>query len=115
MRWLAQIAFVLLGLSIANANTLTLSDTRAASAINGALLTAIKDINQARMGLMQGNDFSANSVCVEQIQTYLLLIQTSVWVNSGHRIRSASCPLYHRKQTLPDAVAMSALCQKQTF
>jgi hypothetical protein len=72
MRWLARVAFFLLGLSIANANTLTSSDTRAASAINGA------DINQARMGLMQGNDFSANSVCVEQVQTYLPLIQTSV-------------------------------------
>jgi hypothetical protein len=78
MRWLAQIAFVALGVSIANANTLTSSDTGAASAINRALLTAIKDMNQARNGMMQGNDFSVNSVCVEQVQTYLIIIQTSV-------------------------------------
>jgi hypothetical protein len=78
MRWLAQITVILLSLSIANANTLTSSDVGAALAINRALLTAIKDVNQARRGMMQGNDFSANSVCVEQIQTYLIVIQTSV-------------------------------------
>jgi hypothetical protein len=78
MRWLALVTFFLLGASIANANTLTSSDTGAALAINRALLTAIKDMNQARKGMMQGNDFSASSVCVEQIQTYLIIIQTSV-------------------------------------
>jgi hypothetical protein len=78
MRWLAQIAFVLLGLSIANANTLTTNDTSAALAINRTLLTAIKDMNQARKGMMQGNDFSVNGVCVEEVQTYLIIIQTNV-------------------------------------
>jgi hypothetical protein len=37
-----------------------------------------------------------------------------LWVKSGHRIRSAQCPLYPRKRTSIEPVAMSALCQKQT-
>jgi hypothetical protein len=78
MRWLAQVAFVVLGVSIANANAITLADNGAVSAINGALITAIKDINQARKGMMQGNDFSANSACLAEVQTDLITIQTSV-------------------------------------
>jgi hypothetical protein len=83
MRWLAQIAFVLLGVSIANANTITAGDTKAASAINGALITAIKDMVQARKGMMQSNDFSANSVCLEQVQNDMLIIETSVQSLAG--------------------------------
>src|SRR5215469_10051305 len=37
-----------------------------------------------------------------------------LWVKSGHRRMSASCPLYPRKQTLLKVISMSALCQKQT-
>src|SRR6516164_5573306 len=41
--------------------------------------------------------------------------QRPLWVKSGHRIRSASCPLYPQKRTLIERVRMSALCQKRTF
>jgi hypothetical protein len=37
-----------------------------------------------------------------------------LWVKSGHRIRSASCPLYPQKRTWIGTVLMSALCQKRT-
>jgi hypothetical protein len=78
MRWLAQIAFVLLGVSIANANTITLADGRAAGAISGAMITALKDINQAQKGIRQGGDFSANEGCLEHVQSHLMLVQTDV-------------------------------------
>jgi len=38
-----------------------------------------------------------------------------LWVKSGHRIRSAPCPLYPQKQTSAGRIGMSALCQKQTL
>ena len=34
---------------------------------------------------------------------------------SGHRSRSASCPLYPHKQTSVECSVMSALCQKRTL
>jgi hypothetical protein len=37
-----------------------------------------------------------------------------LWVKSGHRIRSAACPLYPQKRTSMSAIVMSAKCQKQT-
>jgi hypothetical protein len=37
-----------------------------------------------------------------------------LWVISGHRSRSAQCPLYPQKRTFGSAAGMSALCQKQT-
>jgi len=37
-----------------------------------------------------------------------------LWVKSGHRSMSASCPLYPRKRTFIERVGMSALCQKRT-
>src|SRR6516225_3650011 len=38
----------------------------------------------------------------------------SLWVISGHRHTSASCPLYLPKQTFVSVISTSALCQKQT-
>src|SRR5262249_35211991 len=37
-----------------------------------------------------------------------------LWVISGHCRISARCPLYPRKRTSPNAIAMSAMCQKRT-
>src|SRR5262249_42213161 len=37
-----------------------------------------------------------------------------LWVKSGHRSMSASCPLYPRKRTLELSRGMSGLCQKRT-
>src|SRR5262249_9209971 len=41
--------------------------------------------------------------------------QCPLWVKSGHRTRSVSCPLYPQKRTLVERVGMSALCQKRTY
>src|SRR5215831_2985792 len=38
-----------------------------------------------------------------------------LWVISGHRVKSASCPLYPQKQTLGKRIGMSAKCQKRTY
>jgi|307.fasta_scaffold01940_6 hypothetical protein len=38
-----------------------------------------------------------------------------LWVKSGHRNRSAECPLYLQEQTLELCRVMSALCQKRTL
>ena len=51
------------------------------------------------------------SVCTAAI----LSRSCPLWVKSGHRIRSASCPLYPQKRTLELSGVMSALCQKRTF
>ena len=37
-----------------------------------------------------------------------------LWVKSGHRTRSAPCPLYPQKRTSELSRGMSALCQKRT-
>jgi hypothetical protein len=44
----------------------------------------------------------------------ILTDRCPLWVINGHRVTSASCPLYPRKRTSFSAVAMSALCQKRT-
>ena len=41
-------------------------------------------------------------------------IEHPLWVKSGHRSRSAQCPLYPQKRTSRDTLGMSALCHKQT-
>jgi len=38
-----------------------------------------------------------------------------LWVKSGYFTKSDQCPLYPKKQTLIERVAMSALCQKRTL
>ena len=38
-----------------------------------------------------------------------------LWVISGHRLTSASCPLFPLKRTFLSAVCTSAECHKQTF
>ena len=78
MRWLAQIAFVLLGVSIANANTITAADTRAMLDINHAMIAAGKDIARAGQGMVQGHDFSANETCLENVRDHLLIVQAGV-------------------------------------
>ena len=79
MRCVASVVFYLIAaVSPVSANTLTLSDAGAANRINGSLLAAVKDINQARKGMIQANDFSANSVCVEEIQHNLIIVQSDV-------------------------------------
>jgi len=39
---------------------------------------------------------------------------SSLWVISGHRNRSAECPLYPQKQTSVECCGMSAMCQLRT-
>jgi hypothetical protein len=41
--------------------------------------------------------------------------QCPLWVKSGHRIRSASCPLYPQKRTLLSATGMSAFLGLRPF
>jgi hypothetical protein len=59
-----------------------------------------------------------NSICILSSDEWRVgctaQSECPLWVKSGHRIRSASCPLYPRKRTLLSAIAMSALCQKRT-
>ncbi len=76
MRWFTLIVIFLLGVSIANANTITVGDSNAALAINRALLTAVKDMNQAYKG--KGDDFSPKNVCMKQVKDYLLVVQSDV-------------------------------------
>src|SRR5215472_7459192 len=38
-----------------------------------------------------------------------------LWVISGHRSTPTQCPLYPQKRTLVEHIAMSAMCQKQTW
>ncbi len=76
MRWFAITVFLLLGVSIANANTITVGDSNAALAINRALLTAVKDMNRAYQG--KGDDFSAKNVCMKHVKDYLLIAQSDI-------------------------------------
>jgi hypothetical protein len=68
----------LVAATLADANTITMADAKAALLINGSFVTAIKDIQQARKGLMQAGDFSANNYCVENILKDLMIIQSDV-------------------------------------
>ena len=37
------------------------------------------------------------------------------WLKTGHRSAADQCPLYPQKRTSMSAIAMSALCHKQTL
>jgi hypothetical protein len=51
---------------------------QAALQLDGSMMNAIKDINQARKGMFEARDFSANSDCMDHIQNYLLIVQSDV-------------------------------------
>ncbi len=76
MRRFTLTVIFLLGVPIANASTITVSDSNAALAINRELLTVVKDMNQAYKG--KGDDFSPKNVCMKQVKDYLLVVQSDV-------------------------------------